>query len=293
MTDDAHTDAGDGDDYAAAETYFKSLADPTRVRILAALARADAAGETPLPYSDLQSRVGVRDNGRLNYHLSRLDGRFLARRDGEYDLRPAGRFAHLVAVRSTREPTHAPVDTDADCPACGDRLVARRDGETVTVSCPACARPVTRADAPLVDPSDVGRTAFLDALDRTVRERVGFLSRGLCPWCRSPTATAVADDDSAFRHRCDSCASVHRTTPGEHLLDHPDVVAFHRRRGVELGDQRVWTLPFVATGDVDVRARDPWRAAVTVTLDGSDLTCVLDESGTVVSTSRRTSLRGI
>ncbi|MFC6990252.1 helix-turn-helix domain-containing protein [Haloplanus sp. GCM10025708] len=280
------------DDAAAAEAYFESLADPTRIRILAVLARADAAGETPLPYSDLQSRVGVRDNGRLNYHLSRLDGRFLARDDGEYALRPSGRFAHLVAVRCCRDADRSPVETDADCHACGGRLVARRDDGAFVVACSECERTAARAATPFVTPSEVGRAAFLDALDRTIRERAGFLSRGLCPWCRSPTALS-ADADGRFCHRCASCSGVHRTTPGELLVDHPEVVAFHRRHGVDVGERRVWTLPFVASEAASVRSRDPWRVAVAVSVDGSDLTCVLDGDGAVVSTSRRTSLRGI
>ncbi|MFB6123020.1 MAG: helix-turn-helix domain-containing protein [Haloferacaceae archaeon] len=294
MTDDAPT----GDlDAAAAETYFQSLADPTRVRVLAALARAEAAGETPLSYSDLQSRVGVRDNGRLNYHLSRLDGRFLVREDGAYALRPAGRFAHLVAVKSARDDADAPVETDADCPDCGDRLVARQADGSFLVACRDCGRAAARADEPFVRPSAVDRETFLDALDRTIRERVGFLSRGLCPRCRAgAVATAPADGDGngvRYCHRCDACAGVHRTTPGELLLGHPDVVAFHRRHGVELGDGRAWALPFVAGGAGDVRSRDPWRVAVSVPVDGSDLTCVLDGDGVVVSTSTRTALRGI
>ena len=66
---------------------FETLADETRLGVLRALVRADE----PLRFSDLRERVGARDSGRFNYHLDRLVGRFVERRDGRYALTDAAR----------------------------------------------------------------------------------------------------------------------------------------------------------------------------------------------------------
>jgi DNA-binding transcriptional ArsR family regulator len=61
---------------------FGTLADETRLAILRALALADG----PVRFSDLRERVGVRDTGRFNYHLSQLRERFVEKRDDGYVL---------------------------------------------------------------------------------------------------------------------------------------------------------------------------------------------------------------
>jgi DNA-binding transcriptional ArsR family regulator len=66
---------------------FDALADETRLGVLRALVRADG----PLEFSDLRARAGVRDSGRFNYHLDRLLGRFVEKRNGRYALTAAAR----------------------------------------------------------------------------------------------------------------------------------------------------------------------------------------------------------
>ena len=58
------------------EAAFALLGDETRVGILQAL------GETPdepVPFAELQGRVGMRDSGGFNYHLGKLRGSFVRR----------------------------------------------------------------------------------------------------------------------------------------------------------------------------------------------------------------------
>lgn len=74
------------DDGTVAEA-FDTLADETRLGILRALVRADE----PLRFSDLRERVGVRDSGRFDYHLDRLLGGFVERRDERYALTDTAR----------------------------------------------------------------------------------------------------------------------------------------------------------------------------------------------------------
>ena len=77
----------------AADT-FTLLSDETRVAIVRAL--ADAPAEA-LGFSELRSRVGVRDGGRFNYHLQKLCGSLVEKRTEGYALTAAGeRAARLL-----------------------------------------------------------------------------------------------------------------------------------------------------------------------------------------------------
>jgi len=84
------SEAGDsgavGADPGETAATFGLLGDETRVRIVRAL--ADAADG--LRFSELQSRVGVRDPGRFNYHLEKLRGRLVEKSGETYVLTPAG-----------------------------------------------------------------------------------------------------------------------------------------------------------------------------------------------------------
>ncbi|WP_265110136.1 ArsR/SmtB family transcription factor [Halosolutus halophilus] len=90
------------------------LGNETRIAILRALAEVDE----PLSFSELRERVGIRDSGKFNYHLTRLCEYFVRETDGGYELGPAG--TRLIA---NVEPTGTPLETtstDGPCPVCGD-----------------------------------------------------------------------------------------------------------------------------------------------------------------------------
>ncbi|MEE6211394.1 helix-turn-helix domain-containing protein [Salarchaeum sp. III] len=88
----------DGDtDFAAASKAFDALSDPTRAAVLGALADADG----PLAYSELRDAAGVEDNGRLNYHLRRLDD-CLADGDDGYALTDRGETLVAALDAATR-----------------------------------------------------------------------------------------------------------------------------------------------------------------------------------------------
>ncbi|WP_459193611.1 DUF7347 domain-containing protein [Halosimplex sp. J119] len=75
-------------DPAAVSDTFTLLSNETRVRILAALADADAEA---VRFSDLRTRVDVTDSGQFNYHLDRLRGELVAKTDDGYALTESGR----------------------------------------------------------------------------------------------------------------------------------------------------------------------------------------------------------
>lgn len=80
------SEAGEpGGDLGARAATFDLLSDETRVRIVGALADADG-----LRFSELQSRTGVSDPGRFNYHLEKLRGRLVEKSGETYVLTAAG-----------------------------------------------------------------------------------------------------------------------------------------------------------------------------------------------------------
>jgi DNA-binding transcriptional ArsR family regulator len=83
----------DASDTADATDAFALLSDETRVSILQSLAAAEASPEDPdaLSFSELRTRVGVRDGGLFNYHLRKLRGQFVEKTDDGYRLTTEGR----------------------------------------------------------------------------------------------------------------------------------------------------------------------------------------------------------
>lgn len=93
-----------------------ALGHELRIEILRELAAADE----PLAFSTLRDRVGERDTGRFNYHLTELCRYFV--RDGTegYELGPAGsRVIDLAEATGDGGVAAAPAD-DEECPVCGD-----------------------------------------------------------------------------------------------------------------------------------------------------------------------------
>lgn len=110
------SDTGTDPDEAA--DALAALADETRLAILRELADADA----PLSFSTLRERVGVRDTGRFNYHLTELCGYFVRDVDGGYELGYAGDRVVAAADGAAGDPTTVrPAGDDEECPVCGDR----------------------------------------------------------------------------------------------------------------------------------------------------------------------------
>ncbi len=81
---------------------FELLGNDIRLRIVCQL-RATEPG-CPMAFSRLRERVGVGDSGKFNYHLGRLQGTLVVKRQDGYALTPAGRaVAELLDAEGDEE----------------------------------------------------------------------------------------------------------------------------------------------------------------------------------------------
>lgn len=121
----------------APDDAFAALGNETRIEILQTLAESD----TPLSFSELRDAVGIRDSGQFNYHLDIIEGHFVRKTDGQYELRQAGRrvIGAVLSGAITEEPVVEPTRIDQPCPICDSpTLVAFSEGR-VEHYCTGCA----------------------------------------------------------------------------------------------------------------------------------------------------------
>jgi hypothetical protein len=98
---------------------LSALTHEIRVAIVRELADADR----PLPFTELKSRVDVRDAGRFNYHLTELCQHYVRDTPDGYELNHRGERVVIAAdagVETTERST-----TDDSCPVCGEKDCSR------------------------------------------------------------------------------------------------------------------------------------------------------------------------
>ncbi|NHN59328.1 MULTISPECIES: ArsR family transcriptional regulator [Halorussus] len=286
-----------------ADEAFGLVGNDLRASIVRALGD-DAGRESPwepVSFSELRSRVDADvDSAKFNYHLQELVGRFVAKSDEGYRLRPAGMKLYR-AVRAgsfTRDAALDPFPVGLDCYNCGGAVEASYDDGIFEVACPDCGRVY---DHTLVPPSAVegaGERELLARVDQFNRHRTLARSRGVCPVCAHaldatflrPGETPMLDAEEldAIVHRpCDHCGARSYMSVGLALLYDPDLVAFCRERGLDVTETPRWELEFAMTDRyVTVRSTDPWEVALEVELDGDSLELVVDGDLHVVERNR-------
>lgn len=269
---------------------FSALGNETRLRIVLELGGAGEPGEfVGLAFGELQSLVGVEDNGNFNYHLRRLTGEFVERTDDGYRLALPGVYAYR-ALRTgplAGTPDRDRLETDVVCPACTvpqEVWVAEWRGH---LGCPDCGTVNYRYPLP------AGALARTDgpALARALRSRAvhdtSAMVRGFCPYCsgsvtRDPTADAEvlpggdgggAADDLTLTLACEHCRWFVHTNAAGMLDSHPRVSAFLAERGLDSHRRDPW---HEASFAVDVRSEEPWVAHVHVALGDETLSLELD-----------------
>lgn len=126
---------------------FAILGNDIRLEIIRVLWRADAAHEyddgvdtvETMSYSRLQEAVDIGDNGKFNYHLSRLAPHFIRRADDGYRLSGAGKqIARTVIAVSGTDRVDFATELDADCPLCGAGVAATYEDQWLRIECTEC-----------------------------------------------------------------------------------------------------------------------------------------------------------
>lgn len=291
------------------ETAFSLLADETRVRILTELGAATASPETGIPllsYAELQSRVGIRDSGRFNYHLTKLLGHYVAKEPDGYRLRWPGMVVYrtLVAGLLTDEadPEVGRFPVGTDCHLCGEPVEASLYGTLFRVRCWACDATYTDVYVPSYGLVDRDRDELLQAVHRRSRTVFGSMIGGQCPWCASDVSPEIRSGDeplpsaqdtrdlSAYAvYHCTDCTGFQYAPVSRVLLYHPSVLAFYYEAGEDLTEIPAWELPWAVTDTTTtVVDRDPWHFRVRVPLGEETFVVDLDDHLCVTGTSRET-----
>jgi DNA-binding transcriptional ArsR family regulator len=281
----------------ATEDAFATLGDETRLRILIELGRAVREGGqgSGLSFSDLRERVGVSDSGRFNYHLDKLEGRFVTKTDdGDY----AARYSALAVVSAFYAGAYAPkrteqtAETDRTCLDCDRSLEMRYADQNFELNCPEHgARLSFPAPTGAIEP----RT--LDELSEVVIARamsnMNLVRQGICPRCWGTTTVDYPHDIENVDEpavgvsiACDRCWLQYETLLRVVASSHPAVRGLYQEQGYELYDAFFSERFMYSTYQVQVDETEPMRATVTVELDGTRLRMELDGDGTVLELTR-------
>ena len=270
---------------------FSLLGNETRLRIVLELGDASEPGAFDvLGFSELQTQVGVRDNGNFNYHLRRLTGTFVERTEEGYRLALAGAYVYR-ALRTgplVGSPDRDRLETDVPCPACGVSQEVEVDGGRGLLGCPDCGTVNYRYPLPAGGLEREGGPALARALrERTVSDASAML-RGFCPYCSGPVDADVGPDVEVFPGSgeddrpdefgvslaCEHCRWFVRVNAAGMLDSHPRVSAFLLDHGIDSYHQDPWREAAFTT---DVRSEEPWSVHVHVAAGSETLSLEFDE----------------
>jgi len=290
-----------------ADDVFGLLADETRLDILRTVARAQhekrKTGVTELSFSDIYDRVDVDGTSKLSYHLGELTGTLLRKHGDGYAFTHAGeRLVRFVLAENYRRPPDiGTVETDGTCLRCGETgLRATLQDQYFRLECPACERPnfiyrITPAQARAHDGPGL--------IDAVVRELAGDLlkmRRGVCPDCAGRIETEVFDTSGepvgetipasfATGSECRQCLRFLSLPLTHAAAYHPESVAFHWDRGVDVVGTGMWEFHHHlhdGRWTADRVGTDPDEYRVELQRDTASLRLYLDETAAVTRTER-------
>jgi hypothetical protein len=296
----AETNSGVAD----AESAFMTLSHDLRLEILLELWEAPGFS---LSFSELRSAVGERDSGKFTYHLSELQGHFVAQTDDGYELQYPGHRV-LDAIQSGVFHAQAavePVELDAECRDCAAALTFEYGTDFIgRVHCPDCGNRV------LEWPFDPGGTAerdpeeIVDAFDRRTRLIWSCALDGVCPFCAGRIDREFAsnvddhgicigvleeldrydeyfarDHPAVVSVDCERCSFYSFIPVGVVLLSRPSITGRLHEAGIDVRRTPLWDLGFVVDADaIGLRMADSMAIEVAIQDGDEQLVCVVDES---------------
>jgi len=292
MSDGPADGLPDGDGRLSDAEAFELVADETRARILRALGDAtlERDGLPRLSYTELREAAGIRDSGRFNHHLQKLEGKWVTKHEDGYKLPMRGQLVYtaLAAGSFTGDVTPNPFRLADRCPYCAHRLTARYTDDDVRllVTCEFCGTGALNVYFPPNSLSAYDDKGLVDAAVRHSRMETGQLARGQCSRCaagvdselhvRDPTATLPWGMDrraldAYVTYHCRECTGFHYTTVGEAASYHRRVREFCLVRGLDLDATRKWRHEWLITDRyATVERVEPPRVSVVVRVDPED-----------------------
>lgn len=277
---------------------FDLLSNQVRLDILRTLGEAMAGDdEVPLSFTELQSRVGVDDNGRFNYHLTKLTGRLVTKQGGGYELKPAGTniYQAIVSGAYTDDQGTDPVPVEGEyCPYCGADAVAWYEDGRFHLGCSDCDNLVIRYIIPPASFEPEEPESLLQAGGAYILRDQVSTRQGICPYCAGPITSDLDEEGGEieqFNERvysavakfvCDRCGwAMHSGVPFALNIE-PAVVGFFHDHDEAIFERYPWSIYQYA--EDEVLSRDPWRVEVRCRIDDDVLRLVIDEDVQVVET---------
>jgi hypothetical protein len=305
------------------EDAFAILGDETRLDIIRVLWRAGALhayddiddSASAMSFSDLRRHVGVDDNGRFNYHLSKLVPHFVRKTDDGYRLSGGGkRIARTIVTVAGEHDADISGRVETDCPVCGGGVTVTYEDQWLRFSCTDCdglfgdaAPSGTLLNAPFPSPGLTGRTpeeALAVELYRCM-SHLTHMVEGICPECASAVrgSLSVCDAHDATHGRacrtcgtpfvawgdlrCETCRFAKRLPVELCVMGLAPVIGFLYSRGTNVLAAPLDELFGLVRSKVTTAVTDDPRGVV-ATVDGGDatLSLTLDEHLSVVEVSR-------
>ena len=305
------------------EEAFAILGDETRLNIIRVLWRAGALhayddiddSASTMSFSELRRRVDVDDNGRFNYHLSKLVPHFVRKTEEGYRLSGGGkRIARTVVTIAGEHDAEVAGEVGTDCPVCGADVVVTYEDQWLRFACTECpglfgdaAPDGTLLNAPFPPPGLAGRTpddALRAELYRCMLD-LTCLMQGVCPECAGTVAGTLSvcgsHDASPQRLcgacatpfvawgelRCDTCRFAKRLPVELCVMGLAPVIGFLYARGTDVLAPSLDDLfELVRTQVTTAATETPPRAVTTIGQGDTDtLSLTLDERLSVVDVS--------
>ena len=287
------------------EEAFTALADETRVAILQALWNPTMhwGGPETLSFSDLRDAVGVRDSGQFNYHLDKLRGRFVRKRDGGYELTVAGRqiVGAIHAGAYTMSGSVEPIPLEESCPSCGGSMTFHYEDEHMAIECGDCDLQLTAGVPPGVF-EGLDREEFPAVATQYLRATLDKVKRGFCWYCDGQIErdivpvrdlvpperedVGVDEDVPMAKYTCGRCGASLTNDLGTSFLEEPAVATFFDDHGVDVQGPDWWRLNLFDRARVEFVDEAESRARITFEAGDDRLALVVDEEHEVLEVDR-------
>jgi len=305
---------------------FAILGNEIRLDIVRVLWNADAAHEyddvsdtaETISFSELRRQVDIEDNGRFNYHLSKLVPHFVRQTEAGYRLSGAGKqIARTVITVSGPEHVDFSANFQQDCPVCTEPLTATYEDQWLRISCTGCnglfgdkapEGAIFFSNYPVAgltdrSPEEVFATGFYRCmLDIT------YMMRDVCRECAGSISASISVCDSHQTQeerpcsrcgtrfpvwaelRCDTCGFAKRLPVEPFVMGLAPVIGFLDDLGIDiLAPSFDEVVDLLQNRFQTTVVEDPLHVTVTLQSDTEQLSVSLDDEMNVIDVDRHRS----